>query len=258
MSGALHLGTFDQPEKETTWLANIAGLSVKRMRKLIIAHRGASSMARENTLEAFQKAIDLRADMIEFDVRRTGDQRYVVHHDPHIAGKPLNEITCREVREFARSMGFHVPELEEALRLACGRIGLDIELKEEGYEREVLDRICDVLPEADYIVSSFRAGSISRVKQYRPGVRTGFIFQDAGALTSDIVEGDTDWLFPVQSLASDELLERMRRTGKKIAIWTVNDTQQMKRLLDDNRVEGIITDRADAALAVRDGRKAPD
>jgi glycerophosphoryl diester phosphodiesterase len=202
------------------------------MRKLVIAHRGASSLARENTLEAFQKAIDLRADMIEFDVRRTRDQRYVIHHDSHIGDKPLSEITCREVREIARSMGFHVPELEEALRLACGRIGLDIELKEESYEREV--------------------------KRHRPGVKTGFIFQDASALTTDILEGDTDWLFPFQSLAASELLERMRRTGKKIAVWTVNDTQQMKRLLDDNRVEGIITDRADAALAVRAGRKAPD
>lgn len=228
------------------------------MKKLIIAHRGGSSLARENTLEAFQKAIDLRADMIEFDVRRTRDQRYVIHHDSHIADKPLSEITCREVREIARSMGFYVPELEEALRLACGRIGLDIELKEESYEREVLDRICDVLPEADYIVSSFHAGSLEQVKRHRPGVKTGFIFQDASALTTDILEGDTDWLFPFQSLAASELLERMRRTGKKIAVWTVNDTQQMKRLLDDNRVEGIITDRADAALAVRAGRKAPE
>jgi glycerophosphoryl diester phosphodiesterase len=50
----------------------------------------------------------------------------------------------------------------------------------------------------------------------------------------------------------------MRRTGKKIAVWTVNDTKEMKRFLDDDRVEGIITDRADAALAVRAGRKAQD
>jgi len=215
-------------------------------------------MARENTLEAFQKAINLHADMIEFDVRRTKDQHYIIYHDPHIADKPLNEITCCEVREIARSMGFHVPELEEVLQVTRDRIGLDIELKEEGYEREVLDRICDVLPEADYIVSSFHAGSISRVKQNRSDVRTGFIFQHAAALTTDILEGDTDWLFPVQSLASSELLERMKRSGKKIAVWTVNDTQQMKRLLDDNRVEGIITDRADAALAIRAGCKAPD
>ncbi len=228
------------------------------MKKLIIAHRGASDPARENTLEAFQKAIDLRADMIEFDVRRTKDQRYVIHHDPHIAGKPLNELTLSGVRDIARSMGYHVPELEEALHLVRGRIGLDIELKEEGYERKVLERICDVLQEADYIVSSFHAGSIERVKQYRPSVKTGFIFRDAAALTKDILEGDADWMLPVQGLAGDALLARMRESGKKIAIWTVNDEDQMKRLLDDNRIDGIVTDRPDAALAVRAGRKAPD
>jgi glycerophosphoryl diester phosphodiesterase len=50
----------------------------------------------------------------------------------------------------------------------------------------------------------------------------------------------------------------MIRSGKKIAVWTVNDTEQMKRLLEDDRIEGIITDRTDAALAVRAGLKAPD
>jgi glycerophosphoryl diester phosphodiesterase len=226
--------------------------------KLIIAHRGASSLARENTLEAFQKAIDLRADMIEFDVRRTQDGCYVIHHDPHIAGKPLNEMTLREVREIARSLGFHVPELEEALTLARGRIDLDIELKEEGYEREIVHLVSGTLAEGDFVLSSFQAGCLARVKQCRSGVRTGLIFKDAAALTTDILEGDTDWLFPVQGLAAGELLERMRRAGKKIAVWTVNDTEQMKRLLEDDRIEGIITDRTDAALAVREGLEAPN
>jgi glycerophosphoryl diester phosphodiesterase len=228
------------------------------MNKLVIAHRGGSSLARENTLEAFQKAIDLRADMIEFDVRRTKDQRYVIHHDPCIAGRPLNELTCSEVGQIGRSMGFHVPDLAEVLHLVSGRIGLDIELKEEGYEGEVLERICDILPDETYIVSSFHAGSISRVKRHRPGVRTGFIFKDARELTTDILEGDAEWMLPVQGLAEDTLLARMRLAGKKIAVWTVNDKQQMKRLLEDNRIDGIITDRPDAALAVRAGRRAPD
>jgi len=226
--------------------------------KLVIAHRGATSPARENTLEAFQKAIDLRADMIEFDVRRTRDRHYVIHHDPHIAGKPLDAMTFRDVRAIARSMGFYVPELEEVLALARGRIGLDIELKEEGYEREIVRLVGGFLNEADFIVSSFHAGCLSRVKQSRSEVRTGLIFNDVEALTTEILEGDTDWLLPVQSLAAGEMLERMKRAGKKIAVWTVNDTQQMKRLLDDDRIGGIITDRTDAALAVREGQKAPN
>jgi glycerophosphoryl diester phosphodiesterase len=227
------------------------------MQKLVIAHRGASSMARENTLEAFQKAIDLRADMIEFDVRRTKDKRYVIHHDAHIAGKSLNELTCPEVRETARTLGFHVPELEEVIALTRGKIGLDIELKEEGYEREIIRLVGQTLAEGDFIISSFHAGCLARVKQCRSGVRTGLVFKDAGALTTAILEGDTDWLIPARNLAEGELLERMSRSGKKIAVWTVNDTDQMKRLLEDDRIEGIITDRTDAALAVRAGREAP-
>jgi glycerophosphoryl diester phosphodiesterase len=228
------------------------------MRKLVIAHRGASSMARENTLEAFQKAIDLRADMIEFDVRRTQDRHYVIHHDPRIAGKPLNEMTLREVREIARSLDFHVPELEEVLALTRGKIGLDIELKEEGYEREIIRLAGRSLAEGDFIVSSFHAGCLARVKQCRAGVRTGLIFKDAGALTKAILEGDTDWLLPARNLAEGKLLESMSRSGKKIAVWTVNETKQMRRLLEDDRIEGIITDRTDAALAVRAGREAPN
>jgi len=232
--------------------------TLKRMRKLVIAHRGASSMARENTLEAFQKAIDLRADMIEFDVRRTQDRHYVIHHDPRIAGKPLNEMTLREVREIARSLDFHVPELEEVLALTRGKIGLDIELKEEGYEREIIRLAGRSLAEGDFIVSSFHAGCLARVKQCRAGVRTGLIFKDAGALTKAILEGDTDWLLPARNLAEGKLLESMSRSGKKIAVWTVNETKQMRRLLEDDRIEGIITDRTDAALAVRAGREAPN
>jgi glycerophosphoryl diester phosphodiesterase len=248
MSGALHLGIFEQPEKAF----------IKNMKKLIIAHRGATSPARENTLEAFQKAIDLRADMIEFDVRRTQDRHHVIHHDPHIAGRPLNEMTLREVRESARTLGFHVPELEEVLALTRGRIGLDIELKEEGYEREIIRLAVQSLAEGDFIVSSFHAGSLARVKQCRAAVRTGLIFKDAGALTTAILGGNTDWLLPARDLAEDELLERMSRSGKKIAVWTVNDIRQMKRLLKDDRIEGIITDRTDDALAVRAGGETPN
>jgi glycerophosphoryl diester phosphodiesterase len=223
------------------------------MKKLIIAHRGAVSPARENTLEAFRKAIELSADMIEFDVRRTRDGRYVIHHDPDLSGKSLNDMTLQETRDRARSMGFHVPELGEVLELARGRIALDIELKEEGYEQEIVRLVTATTREEDFIISSFHAGSIERVKLCRAGVRTGLIFNDCAVLTDEILQGETEWLLPVESLADGALLERMRKAGKRIAVWTVNDEDRMKRLLDDDRIDGIITDRTDAALAVRRG-----
>ncbi len=246
--GALHLGIFEQSLKGPH----------HDMKKLIIAHRGATSPARENTLEAFRKAIDLGADMIEFDVRRTRDLRYVIHHDPDISGTLLRDLTLRQARDTAGVMGFHLPELQEALELAHGRIGLDIELKEEGYEQEVVHLAASSLGEEGFIVSSFHPGAIARVRQCRAGVRTGFIFDAAGALTTEILRGDTEWLIPAEALAAGGLLERMREAGKKIAVWTVNDADRMKRLLDDDRIDGIITDRTDAALAVREGQEAPN
>jgi glycerophosphoryl diester phosphodiesterase len=221
--------------------------------KLIIAHRGAVGPARENTLEAFRRAIDLGADMIEFDVRRTRDGRHVIHHDPDISGKPIGHLDLPDIRALARSTGFHVPGLEEALHLSRGRIGLDIELKEEGYEQEIVRLVTGALRTEDFIVSSFHAGSIERIRQCRAGVRTGLIFNDAAALTEEILRGETEWLFPAESLAGGVFLDRMRAAGKRIAAWTVNDVNRMKRLLDDDRIDGIITDRTDAALAVRAG-----
>lgn len=158
--------------------------------KLIIAHRGAVGPARENTLEAFRRAIDLGADMIEFDVRRTRDGRHVIHHDPDISGKPIGHLDLPDIRALARSTGFHVPGLEEALHLSRGRIGLDIELKEEGYEQEIVRLVTGALRTEDFIVSSFHAGSIERIRQCRAGVRTGLIFNDAAALTEEILRGD--------------------------------------------------------------------
>ena len=119
---------------------------------------------------------------------------------------------------------------------------------------EAVAAFSETIREGDFIISSFHAGSIERVKQCRAGVQTGLIFNDGTALTDEILQGQTEWLLPVVSLANDALLERMRKAGKRIAVWTVNDENRMKRLLDDDRIDGIITDRTDAALAVRAGR----
>ena len=69
--------------------------------KLIIAHRGAPKLARENTLMAFQKAIDLGADIIELDVRQTKDGELAVFHDQDIGGKKISGLTFAEVNRVA-------------------------------------------------------------------------------------------------------------------------------------------------------------
>src|SRR3982751_167704 len=91
---------------------------------LIVAHRGASAIAPENSLEAFEAAIAVGADMVEFDVRSTADGVLVVVHDP----LPLVRYADLDPMP---------PRLEEVVATCAGRIALDVELKEAGMEREV-------------------------------------------------------------------------------------------------------------------------
>ena len=108
---------------------------------MVIAHRGASALApHENTLEAFQIAIDLKADMVEFDVRKTSDNILIVFHDETIDGRKIGDMTYNRINDIASKEGYRVPTLDEVLELCSGKICLDIELKESGYERRVIDQ----------------------------------------------------------------------------------------------------------------------
>ena len=105
----------------------------------VIAHRGVwGAGVPENSLAAFEQAIDLGADMIEFDVRRTRDGELILFHDREIAGLAVASLSRSEITDRA---GLLPPLLDEALELARGRIALDVELKEDGYVDEVAVRL---------------------------------------------------------------------------------------------------------------------
>src|SRR5574343_329957 len=96
----------------------------------IIAHRGASGYAPENTLEAFEKAIVLGADMIEFDVIRTKDGELIVMHGDKINNQKISDLNYSEIKAINPA----IPKLTEVLEAFKNRIEMDIELQERGYE----------------------------------------------------------------------------------------------------------------------------
>ena len=130
-------------------------LEGKLTKRLIIAHRGASACARENTLDAFKKAIDSGADMIEFDVRRTKNNVFIAYHDEHIQGEMVKELTYEAAEELAGRHGFSIPTVEEVLENTSGEIKLLVELKEEGYEKDVLEVLLKHFKDDDLIIASF-------------------------------------------------------------------------------------------------------
>jgi glycerophosphoryl diester phosphodiesterase len=182
---------------------------------LVVAHRGASSVAPENTLAAFEKAIELGADAVELDVRRGAEGGLVISHDPLPAPD--------------------VPTLEQVVELCAGRIALDVELKEADLELDVLH----VVAGADVVLTSFLPEVVAEIKRLRPDVRTGLLLERLPP--ADV---DADFLAPHHSLLE-------RTPGDDLVVWTVNDVALLEQLFADPRVAAVVTDDVELALAVR-------
>jgi len=224
------------------------------MKKLIIAHRGASAQAPENTLEAFEKAIEAKADMIELDVRRTRDKRLIVIHDPKVGKKKVGDLTYRQLL----SINPRVPTLEEVLRLTSGKIKLDIEVKERGFEPEVLDTVLRYFKYRNFFISSFFSSVIKKVKRLDHEVMTGLI---VGARPSDQFKilklmalrmaAKADFLVINCKLWQPKLSRFFPHHKQLIYVWTVNDEKEMKVLLNHPQIAGIITDNPELGVRLR-------
>jgi glycerophosphoryl diester phosphodiesterase len=230
---------------------------------IIIAHRGASAFARENTIESFQKAIELGADMIEFDVRRTKDHVLIAHHDAFMEGKSVRDLVYKEMFKMARDQGFSLAALEEVLQCTRGKIKLDIELKEEGYEKEVVDLLSRYFQKDQFVVTSFHDSCIKRVKENDPEIKAGLIlgiWKPGNLIFTRLSEffpirrckkARADMLVPNWELLKFGFLERVKRKNIPVFVWTVNDEEMIRRLVQDERVAGLITDRPDLAISLR-------
>jgi glycerophosphoryl diester phosphodiesterase len=198
-------------------------------RTKIVAHRGASAEAPENTLEAFERAIEVGADMIEFDVRRARDGRLVISHDP------------------VRGPGSELPTLEDTLRLTQARIQLDVELKEPCCERDAIGMLLRYFPLSDFCVTSFLAPVLREVRAIDARIRTGLIFAAWNeTVRAECQSPDVDLL-----VSHHSLLNQAATIGKPLFVWTVDDPALTRSLFGRPQVEGIVTNNPRQALALR-------
>ena len=188
-----------------------------------IAHRGASSELPENTPAAFERAIELGADFVEFDVHAAADGSLVVCHDPPVGGEP---------------------RLEEVVDQCSGRIGLMCELKSPWrYRRhDVVARAVGLLPE-DAVVVSFESHALRQVR----GLRT---LQHVGLGVSIRRAARFAWGVGFwDPRAGSRGLALARRLGLRTTVYTVNDESRMRALIELG-VDGIFTDRPELLLAL--------
>jgi glycerophosphoryl diester phosphodiesterase len=222
---------------------------------LVIAHRGAWGKAGQNTLAAFEAAIDLGADVIEFDVRRTRDGRLVVHHDARAAGIATSRLDYEELS--ARVGGSRPPLLEEVLELARGRIAVDVELKEAGYVSQALEAL-GAFGFESCVLTSFLDGVVREAKLTAPELAAGLLvaFGPRGSIMRRVRASRADFVGLARRAATAPTLTHAAGEEMPCLVWTINDVHELDRYLRHPAVRGVITDRPGIALERRAGAAA--
>ena len=238
--------------------------SLKTMKPLVIAHRGASAYAPENTLSAFNLALEMGADGVELDVSLTKDGIPVVLHDDTVdrttnGRGAVNQLTLAQVKEldasnkFEKYRGEKIPTLEQVLRAVAPRGTINIELKNfalktDGIEAATLAAIENTSALDRVMVSSFNPLALRRMCQLEPRIPRGLLYSPRLPIFLRRA-----WLRPLAhptamhphfSMITREFVAWARGKGYKINTWTVDDPNEMKRLIELG-VDGIITNKPD-------------
>ncbi len=221
----------------------------------ILAHRGASKAERENTVEAFRRARTMRADGIELDVRRTGDEVLVVHHDARLGdGRLIADTHAADLPE-------HVPTLAAALD-ACEGMWVNLEVKNDPSEPgfDPTDRLADETMalldrrgEPDrWLISSFRMETVDRCRHVAPMVRTAWLTSVVPDDFAEVLVGRGHVaLHPWVRLLTADIIERSHAAGLVVNTWTCDDPDRMRELISWG-IDGICTNVPDVARDVID------
>jgi glycerophosphoryl diester phosphodiesterase len=202
-------------------------------RPLLLGHRGAraNKSIPENTLASFDQALADGCDGFEFDVRLTGDGEAVICHDPKAEGIEISRATAKQLSR--------LPRLHDVLQRYRDSF-LDIELKVKGLERITLDLFLRRKPRREFVVSSFVPGVLKSLHAEDATIPLGLIceFENQLRLWSEL---PVQYVILHHALVESELVRKVKGTGKKVMVWTVNDPADMRRLRDQG-VDGIISD----------------
>jgi glycerophosphoryl diester phosphodiesterase len=199
---------------------------------LVIAHRGASGHAVENSIEAFRKADELRADGVELDVHATADGSIVVFHDSTLpSGEPLTETPVARVREHRLANGERVPLLSEALAAIPGlHVYIEVKHLDPRWDASLLKVIAAGGPER-CAVHSFDHRVIARLAGLRPTLACGALsvarlIDPVHALDKSLA----DTLWQEADYIDPALVQQVHDSNRRVFAWTVNDPEVARQL----------------------------
>lgn len=224
------------------------------MAPLVIAHRGDSAHRPENTLASFTSALEVGAEIVELDVHLTRDSHVVVIHDATLdrttsgSGRVL-DLALAEVRALSAGCssrfgdawaGERVPLLAEVLALCRGRARVMIEIKREGVtddvqgglEARTIAEVRHASMTGEVALISFDRRALLRCRELAPEMTRGHLFTRATVdeVLSAVRETDSPLAMPEKGMLSEELRDRTRAAGVRLATWVVDDPEELRAL----------------------------
>lgn len=200
-------------------------------------------------MRAFEAAHTAGADMIEFDVRRTGTGELAILHDHKLGDVALDSCS---LDEFESRTGFRPPLLEEVLAWADGRIGVDVELKEDGYADQVAPLLIEFTHAGnELIVTSFIDPLLTQLSALAPQLRRGLLIVWIAARAAERATAcGAQIVLPEMKLVNEALITEVVGAELDLIVWDFM-AEQDASLLSDLSVSAVITDDVPGALAAR-------
>jgi glycerophosphoryl diester phosphodiesterase len=222
---------------------------------LVFAHRGASSIEPENTLKAFKKAIELKADFIELDVHESKDGEIVITHDEdlnRITGQNgfIKDFTLAELKTFDFGEGEKIPTLQEVIELIKGKISLNCEVKVENISRKIVDIFHTYNYLDSVIVSSFLHEELLKFHERESELKIASLeptqyernynWDTKKKMLQFCIDNNFYAINPFYPIVDQQFVDFAHNHNIKVFPWTVDLKPSIRKLIKFG-VDGIIT-----------------
>lgn len=194
-------------------------------------------------MESFRRVLEAGADGFEFDVRRSGDGKLVVIHDPRCGTRFVSRTPYERLRETRR--GANMPLFEDVLR-EFGGAWLDIELKVAGIEEQVMELAARYCRPGRYVLTCFSRGVVARLRELDAAAPVGWLLRHPVA-RERWADLRLTYLVPHFTALRRSLVEAAQRDGLPLITWTVNSPRVVARAVG-LRVQVVISDFPDLVL----------
>jgi len=226
---------------------------------IVFGHQGAPGYAPENTLLSFKESIQRGADFIELDVHRVDNELLVIHDYRLERTTNSNGILYDKSLQYLRSLdagqGERIPFLIEVLNLVDKRVGINIELKSPDTAKPVMELVTFYINNHGwsldhFIISSFEQHELLTLRQLHPTIKIGVLLFGIPLNLDQIIETLNPFSINISiEFVNRQFIAEAHQLGLKIFVFTVNYTDDIRRMLDWG-ADGIFTDYPDRAKQI--------